>query len=90
MNDVNWTDEALDQLAVIYVEAEPRDRNDITDVTAAIDAVLAAEGDSAGESRGANGRIYFHAMLVVLFAVEPGHVFVTEVRANRRRPRAGA
>jgi hypothetical protein len=87
MNDVSWTDEALDQLASIYLAAEASERNDITNVTAAIDAVLAAEGESVGESRGANGRIYFHAMLVVLFAVEPGRIVVTEVRTNRPRRR---
>ena len=88
MNDIVWSDEALVQLAAIYVAAEVGERDDLAHATDAIDHTLAESGDTAGESRGGNGRVYFHSMLIVFFEVDGTVMRVTEVRTNRPfRPR---
>ena len=87
MNDVVWSDESLDQLAAIYIAAAAGERDDLAHATDAIDHTLAESGETAGESRGDNGRVYFHPMLVVSFQVDGTVMRVTEVRANRPRRR---
>jgi plasmid stabilization system protein ParE len=85
MNDVVWSDEALDQLAAIYVAAASGERDDLAHATDAIDHTLAESGDKVGESRGGDGRVYFHPLLVVFYQVDGPVIRVIEVKANRPR-----
>jgi len=88
MNDVDWIDAALDQLAEIYVAAPVGVREEIVDAVEEIDRVLGRNGEIEGESRGGYHRIYFHDLLVVFFAVVPhSAIQVTGIRSNRRKTR---
>jgi len=88
MNDVEWIDAALDQLADIYVATAAGDREGIVSAVEEIDRVLGQNGQIEGESRGGYHRIYFHDLLVVFFAIVPhAPIQVTGVRSNRRKNR---
>jgi hypothetical protein len=49
MFHVHWTDEAIDELSRIWIEAHPEDRALITDAVNQIEATLATSAETAGE-----------------------------------------
>jgi hypothetical protein len=70
---VKWRSTALDRLAAIYTAEPTPDRREFIFETAhAINLRLADEAESLGESRGPNGRIWFHYPLVVGFTLPSG------------------
>lgn len=54
---VRWREEASDELATIWLKAEPA-RREITEAADAIDKALANQPTECGESRGEQRRIF--------------------------------
>ena len=70
MARVEWTEEALNELAAIWTAAESTDRAAITAAANAVDAQLQRDPLHAGESRVRDERILFEAPLGVTFSVQ--------------------
>lgn len=84
---VEWTSTALDRLADIYVEAEPSERDAIGRGAERINAQLALDPSSLGESRGPRRRIWFSHPLAVSYYLPPGGgVIVYHVAKLKARP----
>jgi plasmid stabilization system protein ParE len=70
---VEWTDEALDHLADIYVATPtPGERDAIARCVERINRQLAADPGTVGESRGPGRRVWFAHPLMVAFDLPPG------------------
>lgn len=65
MNPVEWVDSALDQLADIYVRAEPADRLEVVTATMAVNGQLGDRPQARGESRGNGRRVAFFGRMTV-------------------------
>lgn len=88
---VEWTDRALDQLADIWVAATPAERAVIEQTVGAINARLAHDPASVGESRPNSRRVWFRHPLVVIFRMIPGGgVIVSHVARLRPQPAGGS
>jgi hypothetical protein len=80
---VTWKPLAQGDLASLWTDADPGDRQAITEAASVIDTELAVDPDSLGESRPGGRRILFVPPLVVIFEVsEPDRM----VSVLRRRP----
>lgn len=78
-----WLDRALDQLADIYVAADPAERSRMAAAVDALNARLRADPLSEGESRVGNGRITFIPLLSVAFRVSRSDQTVRVGRVQR-------
>jgi hypothetical protein len=67
---VTWIPSGQDELAALWVEADPGDRARITAAANAIDARLQVDPQSAGESRPDGRRILYELPLAVIFEVK--------------------
>lgn len=76
---VEWTDEALDALADLYVAASISDKFAIGQTAEHINRQLADDPSEPGESRSGGRRIWHVPPLVVLYRVGPTGVVVSEV-----------
>jgi hypothetical protein len=73
MYKVYWAPSALDDLAGLWIDADPDSRNSITAAAAQIDALLLKSPNDIGESRPNNRRIEFVSPLGFTFEVRPAH-----------------
>ena len=71
MYAVVWKDAALDELADVYVAADPADRARMAAGVEALNTRLAADPLDEGESRGGTRRIAFPDLLAVSFTIDP-------------------
>ncbi len=87
MRNVEWIEDALDQLTRIWSNADSGVRKSITKATHALEKRLAGNPENEGESRSDGRRITFESPLVVVFRIEAGGQTVTllEVRLIRSR-----
>jgi hypothetical protein len=89
MYSIRWLEEALDELAAIWLEGDSALRAAITAATNQIDAALSEDPNSKGESRANGRRIDFIAPLGVQFRVDESRMEVTVVQVwlfrKRRR-----
>jgi plasmid stabilization system protein ParE len=70
---VEWTDEALDRLADLYVSAAtPADRDALARHVERSNRRLAADPHGLGESRGPGRRVWFSPPLMVAFDLPVG------------------
>lgn len=70
-----WLDAVLDELADLYVAAEPADRARVAAAVEALNARLRLDPSAEGESREGSLRITFIPLLAVTFHVsESDHV----------------
>lgn len=84
MNEFNWWEVALEQLADIYVSATAFQREALVREVDAVNQLLASDGQHEGESRGGYGRVKIVELLVVFYTVVPNEaVQVVQVRPNR-------
>jgi hypothetical protein len=67
---IHWRDAALDDLAAIWLKAEPTQRVAITKATHSIELELKSQPSQKGESRPEGERILFSSPIGVLFHVE--------------------
>jgi hypothetical protein len=80
-----WHDDALDQLADIWVAATPADRERIEKAVAEINRMLGSGPQFLGESRGGYDRAWFHPPLVIRFRVLPNQPAKVQHVAPLRR-----
>jgi hypothetical protein len=74
VSDPEWADEALDELADIYVLATPQDREVIARRVQALNTALKINPLSVGEERESNLRVDATPVLTVWFRVtDSGH-----------------
>jgi hypothetical protein len=87
MYHVEWLQSALDELTVIWNQADSALRKAITAASHEIDLRLQSDPHNEGESRTHGTRITFVVPLAALFRVEPDGQTVTvlQVRLFRRR-----
>ncbi|MGD9854425.1 MAG: hypothetical protein AB7U20_05675 [Planctomycetaceae bacterium] len=69
MFDVRWTDDAIAELSVIWMDAHPEDRVPITEAVNEIDEMLSASAETAGESRAAEFRMLVIDTMAVHYRV---------------------
>lgn len=89
MFKVEWVASALDDLAMIWLEADANERNAITRATNDLERRLSSDPEAAGESRPDNRRIMFLASLGVMLHIDFAKRIVTVVgvwRFARRDP----
>jgi plasmid stabilization system protein ParE len=67
--NVTWAKSAEDDLASLWTDAAPEDRQGITSAANAIDQELRTDPQEVGESRPNGRRILFEAPLAVVFQV---------------------
>lgn len=67
-----WTDEARDELADIWVAATVEERTEIERAVLRADRLIVADPTGAGESRGGNARVVIVPPLTVWYRVERG------------------
>jgi hypothetical protein len=68
---VEWVQEAVDELAELWLEANSTSRQTITEATHALDQELQADPFRQSESREGDVRILFASPLAILFEVDP-------------------
>ncbi len=87
MFQVEWLQAALDELAVMWADADGAQRQAIAAASHAIDEQLRRAPENEGESRSGGRRITFVPPLAVTFAVESDRrtVTVLHVQLFRRR-----
>jgi plasmid stabilization system protein ParE len=87
MNRVEWTDAARDQLADIWVQATPDERDRIEQVVLAVERDLVDDPNGVGEARGGRHRFVFRDPLSFWFEFSPsgGRVRIGRVLSPRRR-----
>lgn len=78
-----WLDRALDQLADIYVGADPAERARMASAVDALNARLRSDPTAEGESRGGDRRLTFIPLLSVAFRVSPKDRTVQVGRVQR-------
>ncbi|HVK18275.1 MAG TPA: type II toxin-antitoxin system RelE/ParE family toxin [Fimbriiglobus sp.] len=84
---VEWKESALDELADIYVAADPADRDEIERTVEQINAALAANPQFLGESRATpNQRAWLSDPLTVTFQIIPADGTVIVHHVAHRRP----
>lgn len=83
MNDPEWADEALDELADIYVLATPSDRDAIARRVQALNTALKINPLSVGEDRGSNLRVDANPVLTVWFRVTDSGYSARVIHAHR-------
>jgi len=66
---VIWSQEALDEIAALWVAAPSELRKSILKAWHQVDETLARDPENLGESRDEGRRIWFEALLGVLFKV---------------------
>jgi hypothetical protein len=89
MFTVEWLQEALNELATAWMQANTHERQEITAASQMIDDRLSRNPHQEGESRPGGRRIMFVPPLAVTFQVEADGQTVTvlSVRFYRRRGR---
>jgi plasmid stabilization system protein ParE len=87
MNRVEWADAARDQLADIWVQATPDERDRIEQVVLAVERDLADDPYGVGEARGGRWRFVFRGPLSFWFEISPSgsRVRIGKVLRPRRR-----
>lgn len=83
MSDLEWADEALDELADIYVLATPTDREVIARRVQALNTALKVNPLNVGEDRHSNLRIDANPVLTVWFTVTNSGQWVRVIHAHR-------
>jgi hypothetical protein len=81
---VEWTDEALDELAAVWNASG--DRQEVTDASYRIEARLRSDPSNTGESREGNYRTAFDPPLQVIFRVFVDQQSVLVTSAGPSRP----
>lgn len=87
MYQVEWVDEALEELARFWTQANPEVRRAITSAVEALDRELQSDPYGESESRGGEMRVQFAYPLAIDFMVDSQQriVWVSHVRRFRRR-----
>ena len=88
MSWLDWADEALDELADIYVLATPEDREAITRHVLGLNKALKDDPFSVGEEREGDLRIDAKPLLTVWFRVTPDGLMVRVIHAHRAARRS--
>lgn len=83
MSDLEWADEALDELADIYVLATPLDREVIARRVLSLNKALKINPLNVGEDRQSDLRIDANPLLTVWFRVTNGGQSVRVIHAHR-------
>jgi hypothetical protein len=78
-----WLNQALDELADLYVAADPADRARMASAVAALNARLQFDPLAEGESREGNLRITFVPLLAVTFQVSESDQVVRVIGVQR-------
>lgn len=85
MIHVEWLQQALDELTVLWTNSSSSERALINAATNRIDNDLARDPDGVGESRDEDNRIHFALPLGVIFRIEaPTNVAVGHVWRFRK------
>ncbi len=71
MFDVSWTDDAIEELSRIWMDAHPEDRELITSAVNDIEETLMTPADTAGESRSEIYRILIVSNVAVQYHFWP-------------------
>ncbi len=71
MFDVQWTDEAINELSGIWTEAHPEDRALISTAVNEIEETLVAVADTAGEGRATDVRILIIDRVATQYILRP-------------------
>jgi len=84
---VEWDERALDELATLWIDADPLLRQALTAASHEIDQRLRSDPRVEGESRSGDRRVTFVPPLVVTFQVEDDRqsVLILSIRVFRRR-----
>lgn len=82
---VEWTAEALAQLAATWNTSD--DRDGVTAASYRIEAAIQADPMGAGESRSGNRRYVFDEPLAVIYQVYPDQRLALVITAGPSRPR---
>lgn len=84
---VLWRQRAINDLAVIWIQADSTGRRAITEAASTIDRTLQDEPFDSSESRGDEDRVFFAPPLGVLFEVDP-HLRIVRIEHvwQYRRP----
>ncbi len=87
MFQVEWLQDAVDELAAIWMQADSIQRRAITESTNAVDRELQADPFRSSESREDERRVLFAYPIGVLFEVDPREriVWLLHVWTFRRR-----
>ncbi len=87
MRKVDWLQEVLDTLTLLWMQADSDLRKAITQACHAVEKRLAKDPENEGESRADGRRITFEPPLAMVFRVESDGrtVTVVEVRLMRRK-----
>lgn len=86
MREVEWRNRARDQLADIYVDTPAEEREELIRIVLQVERELAANAETAGESRGEDQRVYFAPRITVFYELMPGSVVqIFRVRPSKRR-----
>jgi hypothetical protein len=85
---VEWREFALDELADIFVAADPVDRDGIERAVVRISGELADEPERLGESRSTGSRrVWFSYPLVVVFEIRRSEALVQVTNVARLKHR---
>jgi hypothetical protein len=87
MSVVEWEDSARDELADIWVEASPDEREKIAALIEQLERDLRREPFDVGESRTGRVRVEVRSPLVFWFDVTPDGAVVRVIRVRRWRRR---
>jgi hypothetical protein len=87
VSDLEWADEALDELADIYVLATPPDREVIARRVLAVNKALRINPLGVGEDRASGLRVDANPVLTVWFRVTNSGQWVRVIHAHRPSPR---
>jgi plasmid stabilization system protein ParE len=85
MSVVRWADKARDELADIYVQATPHERDFIESVVLALERDLSDQPQHVGESRVGQLRFELRRPIAFWFSVAPFGDSVRIVRVTRPR-----
>jgi len=70
MYEVDWLQEALDELTALWLDADSALRDALTDASHRVDQLLSQDPHGAGEARSGNQRIIFIDPLAVFYRIE--------------------
>jgi hypothetical protein len=84
---VEWVEEALDQLADLYVVLSLVDQDALAKSISRINKTLAINPHELGESRTPWVRVWFVDGLIVRFDIDPTKQEVTVYEVSRMRPK---
>jgi hypothetical protein len=88
MYRIEWLQDALDELAAIWLRATAAERQLITAESHRVDQVLGVDPYGAGESRPRRQRVAFFLPLVVFYRVEQDDQTVTVLHIRFARGRS--